>query len=182
MVLHTQPAAPPKRAKPRKPETEEDLYCPDVDCCQFCEEPIQICTWEVVKDDLSRILRDGTLFKHWSGPLPFGPPTAKYYRWAAFEYWISNTYNALKPKTSGEPIPMCVRLGVCNDWYPESWKDDDECIVGESAFQRINSNGIQRAAQHAASAAIPVPRIRRMVKFDCTNNETNKKKSNRRPK
>ena len=104
-------------------------------------------------------------------PLPFGAPTAKYYRWAAFEYWINATYSALNPKLSSEPIPMCVRMGVCHDWSPESWKDDDACIIGDSAFARINSNGEQRPAQHAAARS---PIVSRAVKFDC---RTGKRKS-----
>ena len=182
VVVATQPAgkAYAHRKKTKKRETLEDLYVPDLDKCQFCDEPIQICQWEIIKDELFKILKDGTLFKHWTGPLPFHAPTAKYYRWAAFEYWIKNTFSPLRPKKNTDIVPMCVRLGVCNEWYPQEWSDDDPCIVGDSVFARLNGNGEQRSAQQATSAAAAhasstLGRIRRVVKFDCSTSTKKRK-------
>jgi hypothetical protein len=125
--------------------------------CAYCSNPKDICDWVLLKDDLTSHLVEGTLFRFWEGPLPFGTPSQKYYRWAGFEYYMKKrcgprNYRWMARETK-PTIPMCVRIGVEVEWYPEHWN----------------------RATAAAAAAVVTP-VKSDPPVDDGNNKGNKKR------
>mmetsp|Transcript_7291 Transcript_7291/g.9283 ORF Transcript_7291/g.9283 Transcript_7291/m.9283 type:complete len:200 (+) Transcript_7291:2186-2785(+) len=105
-------------------ESKSAAVQPPIDFCKHCEQPKAICEWVVIQKNLKGSLKEGTLFgNYWTGPLPYGTPELKYYKWAALEYyWAKKCGGEDLRYVDREQTPLCIRMGVEFDFLPQSWK------------------------------------------------------------